>query len=62
MAAPAPQKSDNPYFKPVMSGLAVGSGSFLLLRYAFGAAIDPSLIVAAFFGVAVAVFLAQRPK
>ena len=63
MVAPTPQRSDqNPYFKPVMFGLAVGSGCFLMLRYAFSLGVDPSLIAAAFFGVAVAVFLIQRPK
>jgi hypothetical protein len=63
MARPTPQRSDqNPYFKPVMSGLAVGSGCFLILRYVFGVGVDPSLIVAAFFGVATAIFLTQRPK
>ncbi len=63
MSRPKPEGSNqNPYFKPVMIGLAVGSGSFLFFRYAFGQAVDPSLIVATFFGVAVAIFLAQRPR
>jgi hypothetical protein len=63
MAAPSPQRPDqNPYFRPVMVGLAVGSGCFLILRYAFSAGVDPSLIVAAFLGVATAIFLAQRPR
>jgi hypothetical protein len=33
-----------------------------MLRFAFSVGIDPSLIVAAFFGVATAVFLAKRPR
>jgi hypothetical protein len=45
-----------------MFGLAVGSGCFLVARYAFGLDVDPSLIMAAFFGAAVAVYLKQKPN
>jgi hypothetical protein len=63
MSARAPQGSrQNRYFKPVMAGLAVGSACFLFLRFAFGLGVDPSLVVAAFFGAAVTVFMMQKPQ
>jgi hypothetical protein len=44
-------------FRAVMTGLMVGSGLFLALRYLAGFATDPSLIASAGIGVAVAVFV-----
>jgi hypothetical protein len=63
MPQPRPQGPDqSSYFKPLMVGLAVGSGCFLILRYAFGLGVEPSLIAATFFAVAVTIFIIQRPK
>ena len=47
-------------FKAVMSALMAGSAVFLAERYLLKLDVEPSLIVATFCAVALAVFLLQR--
>lgn len=47
-------------FRAVMAGLAVGSGVFLALRYAFSVGVDPALIAGTGIGIAVGMFLLKQ--
>lgn len=49
-------------FRPIMIGLAIGSGIFLLQRYLFNIDVDIALPIATFFTISSAMFLLQRPS